>query len=321
MATLTAPLQRLKATPAYLTIGLGAVLVVWQAVAGPLPERVQWLVFAGLLIVAGIPHGALDHLIDQETAARLGKSFSLAQFLVRYLLTMAVYGAAWFVAPALSLLLFLLGSAWHFGETDIERVPLTPAWSVTRCVAGGFVLAFILLTHATEVTPILDRITHADPATMSVWKRAVRYGSAVWLYWGLLTGYLFVRASRARPVAVDWHRLARLAAVLALGYWLPLLPAFGLYFGGWHALSSFQTIHGYLKSRSAPLTAGQVWLKSVPFTALALVSLAGFAWWWQQYARHWDPLPLIFIFLSLITLPHLNVMHGMNRRGNEGLRG
>lgn len=315
MAALTSPLNRITTTPSYLTIALGLMLVGWQSLAGPLPEWVQWVVFAVLLFGAGIPHGALDHLIDQETAARQGKSFSIVWFLAKYLLTMAVYGLAWFAFPALSLAIFLLISAWHFGETDIERVPATPTWTITRFVAGSFVLAFILLTHQAEVTPILERITQNNEATMSVWRRGVRYASSVWLYWGLLTGYLFVRAYRQRPVAIDWFRLVRLAMVLALGYWLPLLLAFGLYFGGWHALSSFQTIYGYLKqNQQTTLTAGQIWLKSLPFTALALVSLAAFGWWWQHYAQQWDPLPLLFIFLSLITLPHLNVMHGMNSR-------
>lgn len=314
MATLTQPLHRITTTPTYLTIALGSALVGWQWAAGSLPAPVQWLVVAGLLVGTGIPHGALDHRIDRETATRQGRSFSLIGFLAKYLLTMVVYGLAWFVAPALSLLLFLLISAWHFGETDIERVPLTPAWTVTRFVAGGFVLAFILLTHAAEVTPILDRITHGDALTKTVWQQGLRYGPAVWLYWGLLTGYLFVRAYRLRPVGIDWFRLGRLAVVLGLGYPLPLLLAFSLYFGGWHALSSFQTIYRYLNhSQATTLTARQIWLKSVPFTALALVSLAGLAWWWQQYASQWDPLPLLFVFLSLITLPHLNVMHGMNR--------
>ncbi len=315
MAMLTNLWQRIVATPAYLTIALGTMLVSWQAMSGTLPLLVQWSVCGGLLFGIGIPHGALDHLIDRETALQQGKSFSFGWFLAKYLLTMAGYGLVWFIIPASSLLLFLLISAWHFGETDLEHVPPTPAWTIVRFVAGGFVLAFILLMHPTEVTPILERITHQDTLTLSVWHWGVAHsGATVWC-WGISSVCLLGWVSYVNPVAINWLRLIRLVIVLALGYWLPLLLAFSLYFGGWHALSSFQTIYRYLRhTRPVPLTPRQIWLQSLPFTGLALVSLVVFGWWWWQYAQQWDPLPLLFIFLSLITLPHLTIMHGMNSR-------
>lgn len=318
MAALNPLFQGIKATPTYLTILLGGVLVGWQALAGALPGRVQVAVFAVLLFGTGIPHGALDHLIDRETAVRQGKSFSTVGFLAKYLLTMAVFGSAWVWFPAFSLALFLLISAWHFGETDIERVPPTLSWTFARLAAGGFVLVFILVTHAAEVTPLLERITHHHALTLSVWYRILPHATSAWLGWGLLTGCAFGWAFKSEPVVIDWLRLARLGVVLVLGYQLPLLLAFSLYFGGWHALSSFQTIYGYLKqTQPTTLTAGRIWLKSLPFTALGIAFLAVSTWGWLRYAHAWDPLPLLFIFLSLITLPHLNVMHGMNSRVGE----
>ncbi|MCY7351337.1 MAG: Brp/Blh family beta-carotene 15,15'-dioxygenase [Cytophagaceae bacterium] len=307
--------HHIATTPTYLTIALGVVLVGWQAAAGALPGLVQWLVFAGLLAGAGIPHGALDHLIDRETATRQGKPFSLGYFLARYVFTIALFALVWLIIPAFSLVVFLLCSAWHFGETDIECVPPTLTWTLTRFVAGGFVLSFLLLTHAGEVTPVLERIVQNHTLTMRVWYGAVRGSWSVWLGLGLFTCFLFGAAMLFNPVPINWPRLARLVAVLGVGYWLSLPLAFALYFGGWHSLSSFETIYGYLKkTHYNTLTNRQLWLKSLPFTSLSLASLTLFAWWWWQYTPRWDPLPLLFIFLSLITLPHLSVMHGMNSR-------
>jgi len=313
----TKQLQRIMATPTYLTIGLGLVLVGWQTVAGALPELAQSLVFAGFLAGAGIPHGALDHLIDRETATRQGKQFSFGYFLAKYVFTIALFAVTWLVVPAFSFVVFLLCSAWHFGETDIECVPLTLPWTLTRFVAGGFVLSFLLLTHADEVTPILERIVQNHTLTMRVWQGAARGSWLVWLGLGLFTCFLFGAAMLFNPVPINWSRLARLGAVLGVSYWLPLPLAFALYFGGWHSLSSFETIYSYLRrTHYSTQTNRQIWLKSLPFTGLALISLILFAWWWRQYTPHWDPLPLLFIFISLITLPHLSVMHGMNSRAS-----
>ncbi len=320
MTALIRPLENVKPSPASLLVILGMLLIGWQASTGMIPLLGQWIVFTGLLVGAGIPHGALDHLVSRETAIRTGQPFSWGRFLTKYLASMIVYGLVWFVFPSLSLVVFLVVSAWHFGETDIERVPSVLSWTITRFAMGSFVIMFILLTHPAEVTPILERITNYNVPVLSVWQRALPHSSSVWQYWALATGGLFGLSLQFRPVSIDWFRLSQLVIILAIGYWLPLLLAFGLYFGGWHALSSFQTICGYLDRDTQHASTGrQIWLKSLPFTALALISLAVFAWWWQLSARHWDPLPLLFVFLSVITLPHLHVLHGMNSQLDDQL--
>ncbi|MCY1043820.1 hypothetical protein OV208_21045 [Corallococcus sp. bb12-1] len=105
------------------------------------------------------------------------------------------------------------------------------------------------------------------------------------------------------------------AGVLLLGCFLPLLLACSLYFSGWHAWHSFRAIHRYLSERNdAPPSLLRLWAKALPFTALALGALPLMAAAWRVTGQRTDPLPLLFIFLAVITLPHLRVMHGLHRR-------
>ncbi len=301
-------------TPTLLTIAVGLAFVVYQRLAGPLPMPVQ-LVFCGLLlVVAGIPHGALDHLVERERAARLGKSFSLLRFLFNYLLTMGVYAGAWLLAPVPCLLVFLLISAWHFGETDLNNAPETAYWSLVRLSAGGFVLAFILLSHATETTPILVRIMQHDELGLLVWQSIVSRAGAVLRGWATLTLVLTMLAYGQRPAPIDAWRMVRLLTVMGLTYYLPLLPAFMLYFGGWHALSSFRSLRDYLPANTADPTeaAWKIWQQSLPLTGVAFGFLGVCAIGWHYLAPDLDPLPILFILLSLITLPHIGVMHTMH---------
>jgi beta-carotene 15,15'-dioxygenase len=303
-------------TPTLLTIAVGLGFVIYQQAAGPLPIAVQ-LIFCGFLLVfAGIPHGALDHLVEQERATRLGKRFSLLKFLAKYLLTMGVYAGAWLLAPVPCLLVFLLISAWHFGETDLETAPETPYGSLARLSAGGFVLAFILLTHADETTPILSRIVQADNLAMAVWAGAVSRLGAILRGWATLTLVLTMLAYGQRPALIDGWRLARLLVVVWLTYYLPLLPAFMLYFGGWHALSSFRSLRDYLpvNTKNPTEAAWQVWQQSLPLTGVAFGFLGICAVGWYYTAPNLDPIPILFILLSLITLPHIGVMHTMHTK-------
>ncbi len=307
-------------TPTLLTIAVGLAFIAYQRLVGPLPMVVQVTFCGFLLVIAGIPHGALDHLVERERATRLGKSFSLFRFLVKYLFTMGVYAGAWILAPVPCLLVFLLISAWHFGETDLNNVPQTAYWSLARLLSGGFVLAFILLTHAAETTPILARIVQEDTLATVIWRALVAESRAMLRGWATLTLVLVMLAYSQRPALVDGWRMARLVALVSITYYLPLLPAFMLYFGGWHALSSFNTLRDYLplNTKNPAEAVWQVWLQSLPLTGIAFGFLGVCAVGWYYAAPTLDPLPILFILLSLITLPHISVMHTVNKTQSSG---
>jgi Brp/Blh family beta-carotene 15,15'-monooxygenase len=300
-------------TPTCLTIVVGLLLAGYQQWVGPLSLTTELVFCIGLLLATGIPHGALDHLVEQERSLRQSQPFSLPRFMVRYVVLIALYGLGWVLFPVLSLILFLLISAWHFGETDLEHAPDNSYWSLTRLVAGSFVLAFLLLVHAQEATPIIARIVQNDKLTLQLWQMAVSQTGAILRGWLTLLFVLSMLAFGHRPMAINGWRLVRLALVLALTYTLPLLPAFMLYFGGWHSLSSFGSIQTYLqKSQSNQPSPWKIWWQSVPLTLLAVGFLLAGAGVWYSYTPSMDPLPYLFILLSTITLPHIQVMHQLN---------
>ncbi|WP_019990842.1 Brp/Blh family beta-carotene 15,15'-dioxygenase [Rudanella lutea] len=311
--------RRLYQTPTLLTILVGLVLVTYQFVIGSLPQTLQVGFCAFMLAVAGIPHGALDHLVEHERSIRLHKPFSFRRFIAKYLLTMGLYALAWLFAPVPCLLVFLLISAWHFGETDLNNAPQTPYWLIARLAAGGFVLGFILLTHADETSPILSRIVQADAQVMQVWQFAADRAGAVLRGWATLILVLTMLAYSHHPISLNGARIMRLLTILLLAYFLPLLPSFMLYFGGWHALSSFATLQNFLPvNNQKPYGAlKHIWVKSLPLTLLSIFFLLLFTVSWQTIYPDFDPLPLLFIFLSLITLPHIEVMYGIDNNLNN----
>lgn len=313
-------LYKILITPTWISVLIGKGLVLWQWLAGDIPPSVQYTIFVSFIFLTGIPHGAIDHLVEKETAKRLRKNFTMTTFLSKYLLTMLFYGFVWYLLPSVSLIVFLIISAWHFGETDIDKVPPTSLWSITRFIFGSFVLLYLLLLHAEETTPIIERIIQNNTSTLSIWMLAVEFKTFVLLSVLLLFMSFYFMANAKDKIDTDKIRLVRLSLILLSAYFLPLLPAFSLYFGGWHALSSFQSISHYLV-RNPNIQAGlpiirstvHIWKKTLLFTCLASVGLISGVWYWHHFLQSWDPLPLLFIFLSLITMPHLTVMHRMNK--------
>ena len=269
------PLRYLLKTPTWFTIILGIGLLIWQILGGIIPQNIQVVFFATLILLTGIPHGSLDHLVQEAYDKRQNRVYNFTNFMLQYLLMMAIYGMAWYFFSGLSLMIFITISAWHFGETDLENVPpQLKIWSFTRLVYGFYILAFILLTHVEEVNPIVQGMIKGQDKTIATWKFIQQNTKQILYLFGLLLCTIFIVAQSEHFVIFNRIRTFRLFLILILSAFLPLLPAFALYFGGWHALCAFDNIHTYLRKEYPSLTLKNVYLKSLPFSVLAFIFLA-----------------------------------------------
>ena len=299
--------------PTWITVFIGLILLLWQYFQGSLPQDIQVIFFVSLILLTGIPHGALDHLIQKATDKKLNRVYSTKLFLLKYLIIMLLYALMWYWFSGLGLLIFLVISAWHFGETDLEKAPQNALiWSLTRIVYGFYILAFLLLTHLNEVRPIVNKMV-VDQELVRIFWNFVTYSVKQILYLlGLSFITIFIIAQSKILIHFDKIRIFRLCLILLISAYLPLLPAFALYFGGWHALCAFDNIHDYLRRDHPSLSFGIVYFKTLPFTLMAIIFLCSFLWYSSVYEKQYDPLPILFIFISLITLPHLIIAHQMN---------
>ncbi len=117
-----------------IVILIALALVSWNLLwPDGLMAASPWIVLAGL-IFPGIPHGAVDHWVAFGADFQWRK---LGSFVLRYISLMAAVALLWFIQPWLGLLLFLLYSAWHFGETDLRD---WKAFSPAAAIAWGLSL-------------------------------------------------------------------------------------------------------------------------------------------------------------------------------------
>ncbi len=307
-------LDVLKKTPTIITIFLGVFLLIFQFLQGELSPNLQMIFFGFLILTTGIPHGALDHLIQKQAYSKLKIEFSFIQFLVKYLLIMLIYGLLWYYFSGFSFLIFIVISAWHFGETDIEGVPnCNLFWNFIRLIYGLYILAFILLIHNIEASPVVKQMLSGNPNELLIWLNLQLHVKQILYLMGLVLITFFIVAQSYSFVNFDKFRVSRLLIILFITIWLPLIPAFVLYFAGWHALCAFDNTYDFLRKGQSSVTFQFVYLNSMPFTLLAILFLTAFLWFCKNYTNHIDPIVILFIFISLITLPHLMITNQMNQ--------
>jgi lycopene beta-cyclase len=266
-----------KVSPALL-LGLFAVFIEQVG----LLEWCQPLLLIGLLVV-GLPHGALDHLHQQP-----GKKWQqlLPYFTLYIALGLGVL-CFWFVAAPFALLMFLVYSAWHFGQADLEIWKLKKS-SIEPFLWGSFSLLFLLFTHFLEVNKVLLQM-----GVKLNWLSDAPFFSSMtaspfWMLIGIIPVFIFR----------SW-RIVEAIIVLILLSSLPLIEAFGIYFIFQHSWNGWRYI-----AQITPMNHIQLWWQALPFTLASIGLFAGYYFW--SSAQNWG---LLFIFLSALSFPHVFFMH------------
>lgn len=252
------------------------------------------------LILVGIPHGSLDHIITEKTGD--AGSFSLVRFLVMYLLTMLVYALFWVWLPALSLLFFLLMSAWHFGETDLEesRVSQQLFARLAQLIYGSLLLFGLLANDPDQTVAILASLLGESAVLAGFLNLTEAYP------WLRFTEF-YALALRIALVRSDIFDQLRLGLVLAIALFLPLLEGFLLYFCHHHAWVNLLRVKERLYEEG-PAGLKNMIRDMMPFSLISvfgiIILVASSPLWLSQV----NPVLLFFILISVLTLPHAGIM-------------
>jgi hypothetical protein len=228
----------------WLLLGLSLLALLGEQWAPGFSRPVLYSLLGVGLLTVGLGHGAMD----QITTAR-ARQLPLGAFIGLYLGVMALMALFWWLWAYGALVVFLLYSALHFGETDLRSMgPHHWGWH---------------------------------------------------LLWGSLLLLMILSGQREK-------RLAGLTALLVLGYGLPLLMAFGLYFIGQHSVQGWLDLHRSLQRSHRALLR-----EAAPYTLGAWLGLAGALYWSGGALAQYTA--ALFVFISCVSLPHVVLMAAFYR--------
>jgi Brp/Blh family beta-carotene 15,15'-monooxygenase len=275
----------------YIGAIITIVYLICYLVMGPWDKTIDFI-FAGiLLLLTGIPHGAGDHLIAQKIADRHHLSFHLRPFIMYYLGSMAAYAVLWYLFPSIAFIIFIGISVFHFGDMeDLSAVnPKQNILHLARTIfLGSGILSFILFSHWNEVVEVVTEMKVPIPLNIPSY---LIYISLILLLLGF----------QKKNSAYFFNTFLTLMA----GYFLPLIPAFICYFSCCHAVYSFIGLKNHLETSFLNL-----YKKLLPFSAGAFFMGLGYMFLTSNALQLYP----IFIFLSLLTLPHFLLMHKLIKR-------
>ena len=260
------------------------VTVVFSVLLAPMNPQHEAVLLALLVVLLGVPHGALDPIFAQSLQRVQGYARWIG-FVVWYLLLAALTVALWWFMPTVFLIGFLLLSVLHFSGD-----PAPGAGFAARLFYGIAVIAIPAALHATEISRLFSMLvgSHAAlPVTAGL--QLIAWPSVVALAWLVLRS-----ARRNRLSALEMAAVGLLALTAT-----PLL-GFAVFFCCMHSAR-----HILRTQRYANVTLQRLVLVAVT-PMLAVLAMAGAGWALLPDSPA-DERLLQFVFVSLaaLTVPHM----------------
>lgn len=271
-------------------IGAFLVVLAYLIISFVSPSWAAYFSYAVLIIGLlwiGIPHGALDHLLSKK------QDGSLLLFIVKYLLVIVLYFAFWKLFPAMGLLVFVLFSSFHFGESEWVQTDKHINNMVAYLKAflmGLSILLFIIFTHTAESFAVIANYTN-----LPLFKNAF-LGNAIAV---LSFGYILQACILSKKGS-----FTGLLFLLLIGVKVPLILAFAIYFIFQHSANAWQ----HLKLR-LNMNTQQLYKQSSLYTLGAFFVFVLILF----NANQIKDMPALwanfFIFIACISFPHFFMMH------------
>lgn len=294
-----------------------SVTILFAISTGEASETVgAWVLLASILLI-GLPHGACDYqlLKKNDSETRSLKNFS--KVLTLYTFLAAVIALLWFVLPEISLIAFLILTAWHFGSGDEAwssrgPVALLPAWA-----RGLMIVAAPLAFHRDDSATVLNALVRSSD---SPFVDAV-LDVAIYVFAASASVFVINELSRSlRSKSVASTRIIEPVLIGTFFYLVSPLLAVAVYFVAVHSWRHVFRLELYDHPGSEVGEKGIVgsfvafYGKALPITALSLIGLVLIFIAFRSdlsYLSQWTSSYLIL--LSALTVPHAILIRKMEK--------
>ena len=300
------------------------------------PGWAQYLPFAASLLIFGLPHGAIDHLVPARLAGTDADRRSVLAVVLLYLALSGLCLALWSVSPAAAFVLFVCVTVFHWGAGDLHALlsfgpdgiggvgPVSRALLVALRGSLPMLVPLLFFPGAYRgVASAAAGLFGADAKALS-WAFAPDFRLAVGVALAAVAVLLFVRAARdlagrrraLLPVVLETVVLFAFFAVV------PPVLAVGLYFALWHAprhvarLVLLDPVGSRYLGAGRPVRAlARFGREAAPLTVVALALLVALLLAVPRMSG--DPgslLALYLVLISALTLPHAVIVALMDSR-------
>lgn len=276
--------------------------VVYQS--GEISISTQLVICTPFLLFLGIPHGAIDNVLYLRD-----RKISNFKFIGTYLVIIAANVVLWFVAPVMAYVLFLILSAYHFGQSQFSHYfkSQPPLLKVLFSVWGLAILSALVFFNIEEVYQIM-----ADSSEFS--RFGIVHGEIFMMYFffgsffSTIAILIYLSITKAISIETLMMELLVLSLILICFFLMPLLIGFTLYFVILHSFKVLREEFNFLMNEKKVKSIKSFTAMITPFTLLSIFGIAFLFGMIYLDIFNISYGYCLLIVISSITLPHVFVM-------------
>lgn len=256
-----------------------------------------------LILLFGIPHGAIDHVVYKKQ-----NNISNLKFFSFYLSLIILYTICWFIFPKWCLIMFLLLSAYHFGESQFSEFKFNSILKkLTSIFCGILVISSLIYYNQTELVKLSNMYVDTQVFTI-IFKSPIieiSFYSSIILF---LLFVLYEFAFHNNKLDDLFTILFEMILIHVTFYLFSVLIGFTLYFIFLHSLKVLKQEYQFLKKITKNLNPTKFIKMLFPFTALSIFFLIVFYIGILTGILNISTFLFLVIGISVITLPHVFIM-------------
>lgn len=258
-----------------------------------------------LIFTFGILHGANDLMLI-KTIKNDKQKKSWQQVLLTYVVVVLLGIALFYLIPQLALLLFILVSAYHFGEQEWQQTTLPGSkWFITtfQSIYGLLILSLLFVFHQKQVQQIVLNICQLQVPNE---------------YFNLLLG-IVIGLFLSFCIVIYWQDKFQIQNILKECFYIvlyaiifkssSLIWGFAIYFVIWHSIPSIKDQIRFLNGTYTTSHFINYCKNAFLYWFVSILGIAVIYYFFSTDEQLFNA--LFFSFLAAITFPHAAVIRKM----------
>jgi Brp/Blh family beta-carotene 15,15'-monooxygenase len=221
---------------------------------------------------------------------------------------MAIYAFIWYYLPTLAILIFIALTAYHFGEIDWIGKAENKLHQLMYFLLGLSWILFLLsknIHSAIEIFMLLGQSKIEAEKFYAIAKTIfpITQASLIIIHIILFFSWKFFFT---KPINF-FYAVIQIGCLNIINLALPLWLCFAFYFGIWHSILSFDKIRQEFDIQNTIKGWLSLLYMALPYSLLAWIGIGLFIKYALQTLDMAHFLPLLFIGIAVLALPHLQV--------------
>ena len=261
-----------------------------------------------LILSLGVLHGAHDIFISKKI---LREKFKYFRILGNYLLSVAAFAILYALSPPLLMIVFVIFSAYHFGEQHwLERLVKPGLLELFFAFCYGLVILGLLLRiNFLETEQILSEMS-SFVLSKNLLNFVLGFSSIA-----LIVSSYFLKDSKIQIKKRLPRELAILAVLSVIFISSSLVWGFAVYFVIWHSIPSILSQLRYMEEEVSWKSFFQYLKDSLLYWLTALTGL--FVLFYFVKDEKQVLLSVFFPFIAALTFPHALIISKMFKRSQK----